>query len=203
MKPIKIQAKSSGVPQNADSIATFAGAASFPFRHRLLRLAWKLTWALLASWTPPPLHRWRVCLINLFGGHVDPSCFIYASVRIWYPPNLNMARSATLGPDVDCYTMGQIEIGPYAVVSQRTFLCTGTHDIHNANFQIGSRPIKIGANAWIAAEAFVGPGVIIGEGAVLGARGAAFCDLDAWTVYQGNPATAKSTRTRFNRTQEQ
>jgi putative colanic acid biosynthesis acetyltransferase WcaF len=46
----------------------------------------------------------------------------------------------------------------------------------------------IGADAWIAAEAFVGPGVVIGEGAVLGARGVAFRDIPAWSVYVGNPA---------------
>lgn len=185
--------------QHARDAATFEGAASFPLRHRLLRLAWNVAWKLLASWTPAPLHRWRIFLVNLFGGHLDPHCFLYGSVRIWYPPYLTMARAATLGPGVECYTMGPIEIGAYAVVSQRAFLCTGTHNIHNANFQIGARPIRIGADAWIAAEAFVGPGVTVGEGAVLAARGVAFRDLAPWTVYQGNPATAKSARTRFTR----
>jgi putative colanic acid biosynthesis acetyltransferase WcaF len=42
--------------------------------------------------------------------------------------------------------------------------------------------------AWVAAEAFVGPGVTVGEGAVLGARGVAFKALEPWTVYAGNPA---------------
>lgn len=145
------------------------------------------------------MHRWRIFLANLFGARVDSSCFLYGSARIWYPPYLTMARSATLGPEVNCYTMGRIDIGAFAVVSQRVFLCTGTHDIHSASFQIGARPISIGANAWIAAEAFVGPGVKVGEGAVLGARGAAFKDLSPWTVYQGNPAAAIKARTRFAR----
>lgn len=186
-------------PIQARGTETFGGAASFPLRHRLLRLAWGIVWKLLAAWTPPPLHKWRVFLINLFGGHVDPSCSIYGSVRIWYPPNLTMKRASTLGPNVECYTMGPIELGEFAVVSQRAFLCTGTHDIHHVNFQIGARPIHIGKNAWIAAEAFVGPGVTVGEGAVLAARGAAFRDLDPWTVYVGNPAASTRPRTRFSR----
>ena len=57
-------------------------------------------------------------------------------------------------------------------------------------FQLTASPITIGAGAWIAAEAFVGPGVEVGEGAVLGARGVAFRSLEAWTVYGGNPAKA-------------
>lgn len=187
------------VPLNAEGTATFDGAASFAFQHRLLRLTWNLTWKLFGAWTPPPLHRWRIWLVNLFGGQVAPTCFIYGSVRIWYPPFLKMEHAATLGPGVDCYTMGRIALGPYAVVSQRAFLCTGSHNIQRADFQIAARPIHIGANAWVAAEAFVGPGVTIGEGAVLAARGAAFKDLQPWTVYLGNPAVAIKARSRFER----
>ncbi|MGH6957429.1 MAG: hypothetical protein ACREEW_12265, partial [Caulobacteraceae bacterium] len=55
--------------------------------------------------------------------------------------------------------------------------------------QLVARPIEIGPRAWIAAEAFVGPGVTVGEGAVLGARGVAMRDLEPWTIYAGNPAT--------------
>ena len=51
-----------------------------------------------------------------------------------------------------------------------------------------TRPIAIGDHAWIAADAFVGPGVTVGEGAVLGARAVAFRDLEPWTIYAGNPA---------------
>ncbi len=178
---------------------TFQGAPSFSLRHRLVRLLWRVVWALLAAWTPPPLHRWRIFLINLFGGRVDRSCFVYGSVRIWYPPNLTMAPAATLGPGVDCYTMGPVSLGDHAVVSQGAFLCTGTHDIRHPNFQIFARPIHIGADTWIAAEAFVGPGVTVGDGAVLGARAAAFRNLDPWTVYLGNPATPISQRPVFTR----
>ena len=51
-----------------------------------------------------------------------------------------------------------------------------------------TRPITISKFAWVAAEAFVGPGVTIGEGAVVGARAAVFKDVDPWTVVGGNPA---------------
>jgi putative colanic acid biosynthesis acetyltransferase WcaF len=74
------------------------------------------------------------------------------------------------------------------MVSQGAHLCTGTHDIEDVHFQLESRAITIGARAWVAADAFVGPGVRIGDGAVLGARGCTFRNLEPWTVYIGNPA---------------
>jgi putative colanic acid biosynthesis acetyltransferase WcaF len=51
-------------------------------------------------------------------------------------------------------------------------------------------PITIEEGAWVAADAFIGPGVTIGEGAVVGARSSVFKSLEAWTVAVGNPARA-------------
>ena len=187
-------------PLKADEqTGAFHGAPSFSFRHRMARAVWNLVWLALAAWTPAPLHRWRVFLVRLFGGHVPYGVFLYGSARIWYPPQLTMHQRATLGPGVNCYCMAPIEIGAYAIVSQGAFLCTGTHNIHNPAFQIYALPIKIGANAWVCAEAFVGPGVTMGDGAVLAARGVAFQDMAPWSVFTGNPAVKKSDRTPFER----
>lgn len=49
-------------------------------------------------------------------------------------------------------------------------------------------PITIGRGAWVAADAFVGPGVTVGERAVIGARASVFRDVEPWTVVSGNPA---------------
>ncbi|MCH8211181.1 MAG: hypothetical protein IIB99_07380 [Planctomycetes bacterium] len=49
-------------------------------------------------------------------------------------------------------------------------------------------PIEIGPDAWIGADAYVGPKVRIGRLTVLGARSSAYKDLDAETVYVGNPS---------------
>ena len=49
-------------------------------------------------------------------------------------------------------------------------------------------PIKVGPEAWVCADAFVGPGVAIGEGAIRGARAVAMKDVNSWTIVVGNPA---------------
>jgi putative colanic acid biosynthesis acetyltransferase WcaF len=174
----------------------FAHAPSFPLWHRLFRVTWRFVWLVLAAWTPAPLRRWRIFLARLFGAKIDWSASLYSSVDIWYPPNLTMAAQSALGRGVTCYCMAPITLGRRAIVSQGAFLCTGTHDIHDPHFQIQARPIALGAESWVCAEAFVGPGVTIGEGAVLAARGVAVRDLDDWTVYVGNPAGSKGARRR-------
>jgi putative colanic acid biosynthesis acetyltransferase WcaF len=170
------------------------GGPCFPLSHRVYRAVWTMVWLLFAAWTPPPLRRWRVMLLNLFGAELDPSCHVYGSTRVWYPRNLKMARLASLGPRVDCYCIDKITLGEKALVSQGATLCTGSHDITDPHFQLYARPITLEAHAWVASEAFVGPGVTLGEGAVLGARGVAFKDLDPWTVYAGNPCRALKAR---------
>lgn len=172
------------------------GGASFSWSHRALRVAWNIVWSVLGIWTPVPLHGWRRLLLRVFGARVDRTARVYPGVRIWYPPNLEMRAFACLGPGVDCYCMGPVVLESYALVSQRASLCGGTHDIDDPHFQLRVAPIRIGAHAWVAAEAFVGPGVSVGEGAVLGARGVAMRSLAPWTLYAGNPARQLRPRVR-------
>lgn len=179
--------------------STFEGAPSFSLGHRLFRLCWMITWKMLGAWTPPPMKGWRRFLLRRFGARLHDTANVYGSAKIWYPPNLTMDARSTVGPGVDCYTMGPIHIGKNVIVSQKAYLCTGTHDIHDPAFQIRSRPIQLEDDCWICADAFVGPGVTVGAGAVLSARGAAFRDLEPWSVYQGNPAAKVKDRRRFCR----
>lgn len=164
------------------------GGPSFSLKHRLLRLVWNMTWLLLASWTPPMMHPWRRFLLRLFGAKIEGKSDVRGSARVWYPPNLVMHNRTILAGYVNCYNMAPITIGEGTVVSQGAHLCAGSHDISDKNFQLIVKPISIGRDCWIAAEAFVGPGVTIGDRAVLGARGVAFKEIDAEYVYVGNPA---------------
>jgi putative colanic acid biosynthesis acetyltransferase WcaF len=107
-----------------------------------------------------------------------------------------MARGALIAERVNCYNMAMISLEEGALVSQGAHLCAGNHDIDDPRFQLIARPITLGRKSWIAADAFVAPGVTVGEGAVLGARAAAFRDLQPWTLYIGNPARAKRRRTK-------
>lgn len=176
------------------------GGASFSLGNKAFRVAWGLAWLLLARWTPPPLHAWRRLVVRLFGGKLEPGARLYGSTRIWYPPNLAMGRNALLGPRVNCYNQGRITIGERVVVSQGAHLCASSHDLRDPDFQLVLRPITIEDKAWIAAEAFVGPGVSVGMGAVIGARAVLLRDAEPWGVYSGNPAEYRKPRNMQART---
>lgn len=174
--------------QLASAASPMLGGPTFALKYRLLRLLWTICWAVLASWTPPVFQPFRRWLLRLFGADIHPAASVRGSARIWWPANLSMGAHASLGPGAICYNVAPVTMAAFANVSQRAHICTAGHDIDDPGFPLTSKPVCIGPHAWIAAEAFVGPGVRIGEGAVLGARGVAVRDLDAWTVYGGNPA---------------
>jgi putative colanic acid biosynthesis acetyltransferase WcaF len=134
------------------------------------------------------MHPWRRFLLRLFGAKVSSTAGVYGSARIWYPANFEIGDRAYVGRQVKVYCMAKITLNAYALASQGAHMCAGTHDIEDPDFQLKTAPIVIGERAWIAAEAFVGPGVTVGDGAVLGARACAMRDLEPWTVYVGNPA---------------
>jgi putative colanic acid biosynthesis acetyltransferase WcaF len=167
---------------------------NFSVSHRALRAFFGLVWFVFASWTPPQMGAWRCFLLRLFGAKIHPTATVRGGARIWYPPNLEMKAFAVLADGVQCYNMNTIVIGANSIVSQRSFLCGGTHDYRLARHPLVTAPIVIGDDVWIAAEAFIGPGVTVPDGCVIGARAVVGGKLDPWTIYAGNPARALKPR---------
>ena len=181
---------------DADRHNALGGGPSFALKHRLLRLLWRVTWLAIAAWTPRVCGPWRRWLLIQFGARMGRGADVRGGARIWYPPNLILGDHAVIADGVNCYNLGVVELGDWALVSQRAVLCGGTHDYNNRTFQIITKPILIGRQCWVASEAFVGPGGEMGEGAVLGARAVACKKLEPWTVYAGNPARPVKSRKR-------
>jgi putative colanic acid biosynthesis acetyltransferase WcaF len=160
---------------------------SFTYKNRLARLSWSIVYTLLFRFSPRTLHPWRSFLLRCFGATIGTHCHIYPSAKIWAPWNLEMHDFSTLGDGVKCYSIGKVTIGFKVCVSQGAYLCTGTHNYENLNFQLLAKPIQIRDHAWICTESFITPGVMIGEGAVIGARSVVTKDMPQWTVCAGNP----------------
>lgn len=156
--------------------------------NRLARLIWGACWLLLCRWTPRPLHGWRRIVLRRFGADIGAGAHVYPDVRIWAPWNLQMGPKSCLADGVHCYNVAQVTLEGNALVSQRAFLCTASHDFDDLEFPLIGAPIKIGASAWVAAEAFIAPGVTVQNSAVVLARAVVTSDIEQNTVVGGNPA---------------
>ena len=159
------------------------------FKLRLRRFFWGVIYTTLFRWTPRwILDGWRVFLLRSFGSKIGTGCRIAPSCRIWAPWNLEMGNQSALAEAVDCYSVDKIIIGNSVCISQRSFLCTASHDINFIKRPLIHSPINIQDHSWVCAEAFVGPGVQIGEGAVIAARAMVVKNVEPWSVVGGNPA---------------
>lgn len=159
----------------------------FSLRNRLARQIWSLVAITLFRTSPRFLHYWRRLLLRFFGAKVGKRVRIQPSVRIWAPWNLELGAYCSIGAYVDCYSVGKIRIGDYVTVSQRTFLCTASHDYKYLDTPQIHSDITIDKFSWICAEVLVMPNVTIGEGAVIGARSLVLRSVPKWVVAAGNP----------------
>ena len=171
-------------------LSTFEMPANFRGRPGWFVQLWWIADALLFKPSPQALYGWRRALLRMFGADVGKGAIIRPSARITYPWKVSIGDYAWVGDDVTLYSLGPIEIGAHAVVSQRSYLCAGDHDYKRRTFPIRGRAVRIGAHAWVATDVFVAPGVTIGEAAVVGARSTVLRDLPPAMVCYGYPAVA-------------
>lgn len=170
---------------------------SFSIGNRALRMLWSIVYALGFRLSPRPFHAWRTFLLRLFGAKMGRGCHVYPSVRIWAPWNLEFGDHVGVGDRAILYAMDRVIAGDYVTISQGAHLCAGTHDYDSENFQLVTRPIRIGAHAWLCSEAFIHPGVTVPVGAVIGARAVVVrSPAEPWAVYAGNPCVQIGTRRR-------
>ena len=161
--------------------------SSHSFQNKAGRVLWHTVYLFLFRPSPKVFYGWRRFLLRLFGATIHPTAKVFPSTKIWAPWNLTMDEYACLAFDVDCYAVAPIHIGAHATVSQYSYLCSASHDIHDPAMTLTTAPIRIGAGAWVCADVFVAPGVTIGDGAVVGARSSVFKDVPAMMVAAGSP----------------
>jgi putative colanic acid biosynthesis acetyltransferase WcaF len=170
-------------------IAANRRAQKYSWREQLQRMLWGVgQWVFRLS--PRPCFGWRRFVLRAFGAKIGAQVNAYPSTRIYFPWNLSVGDWTALGEEAFIYNVGPIRIGEKVTISHRAHVCAGTHDYTQADLPLVKATIEIRDQAWVCADAFIGPGVVIGEGAVIGARAVVTSDVPPWTVVAGNPAHA-------------
>ncbi len=158
-----------------------------PFGYFVKRGLWACVQLPFWSASPRQLSGLRIALLRLFGARIGTRSMVASGVRVWEPWNLEMGEYCVLGDQAEVYNLARVRIGSHSVISQRTYLCSATHDYTDTSFPLYSKPIDIGSNAWVAAGVFIGPGITIGDGAVIGAYSVVTRSMPEWMVCAGNP----------------
>lgn len=156
-----------------------------------------LWWLVQSVAFPLSLHNangWRCWLLRRFGAKIGQGVRIRPTARFTYPWKLAIGDYSWIGDDVVCYNLDFIKIGTHCVISQKSYLCTGSHDLGDVAFGLVVKPLEIGNGVWIAADCFVAPGVKIGANAVIGTRSSVFSNIPEAQVAWGTPCRPRYQR---------
>lgn len=157
-------------------------------RSSLVVLMWWFIQGTIFRFSIHNMYGWRNFLLRLFGAQVGKSVQIRASAKFTYPWKVSIGDYSWIGDNVQFYSLDTISVGKNCIVSQESYLCTGSHNIKDPYFGLITRPIVIKDGAWVASDVFVYPGVTIHEMAVVAARSTVTKDIPVKEVYAGSPA---------------
>jgi putative colanic acid biosynthesis acetyltransferase WcaF len=134
-------------------------------------------------------YRLKVVLLKLFGAEVGINVLIKPYVNIKYPWNLIIGNNVWIGENVWIDSLEKVQIGNNVCLSQGALLLCGNHDYKKSTFDLITGTIILEDGVWIGAKSIVCGSVVCHSHSVLSVNSVAARNLDAYTIYKGNPAT--------------
>jgi putative colanic acid biosynthesis acetyltransferase WcaF len=127
-------------------------------------------------------------LLKAFGAKIGAGVVIKPRVSVKYPWKLVVGDHCWIGEGVWIDNLAPVVLGKNVCLSQGAMLLTGNHDYTKVSFDLMVRKIDLEDGVWVGAKSLVCPGVTCKTHAVLAAMSVASKDLEAYGIYQGNPA---------------
>jgi putative colanic acid biosynthesis acetyltransferase WcaF len=167
----------------------------YPGRSKTVIALWWFLQAVIFPLTLHAHHGPRRWLLRRFGARVGRGVVIRPTARFTYPWHVTLGDYSWIGDDVVLYSLAPITVGQHCVISQRSYLCTGSHDLSDPHFGLVVKPVTIENGVWLASDCFIGPGVRVGANSVVGARSSVYRSLPAGYLCFGNPCRPVAPRT--------
>lgn len=164
---------------------------NYPFNpggNPVKRLLWYYVNALFFKTGLLPVSGFKSFLLRIFGAKVGKGLTIKPGVNIKYPWNLIIGNHVWIGENVWIDNLVNVTIGNNVCISQGAVILTGNHNYKKPSFDLITGGVMINEGAWIGALAVVNPGLTVSTHAVLTTGSVANRNMDAYSIYQGNPA---------------
>ncbi len=176
------------------NLASYNNHPYHPGGNALKRLLWLYTNALFFKTNLVPINGFKIFLLRLFGAKIGKQVTIKPCVNIKYPWLLTIGNNTWIGENVWIDCLVDLTIGANVCLSQGALLLTGSHNYKKTTFNLITGSLTLEDGVWIGAQAIVNQGITVASHAVLTAGSVATKDLEAYSVYQGNPAVKVRSR---------
>jgi putative colanic acid biosynthesis acetyltransferase WcaF len=172
-------------------LAAFDNSDYRPGRGRFILAVWYFLSLLIFESGWFPLSRPKAWLLRWFGARIGRGLVIKPHARIKYPWRLIVGDHCWIGQEVWIDNLADVTLGSHVCVSQKAYLCTGTHDYRRRTFDLVTRSISVGDGAWLGAGCLVLGGVTVGTNAIVAAGSLVTRDVSPAAIVAGNPATPR------------
>jgi putative colanic acid biosynthesis acetyltransferase WcaF len=152
------------------------------------RLLWHYTNSFFFKLGLFPVYGVKRFLLKVFGANLGKNVTIKPYVNIKYPWNLTIGDNVWIGENVWLDSLEMITIGANSCISQGATILTGSHNYKKNTFDLITAPVTLEDGIWIGAGAIVNQGITIASHVVLTTGSIATKNLEAYSIYQGNPA---------------
>jgi len=157
-------------------------------KHLIIRMLWYYTSLVFFRSGLFPFSGLKVFFLRFFNARIGKGVVIKPNVNIKYPWRLNVGNYSWIGENSWIDNLGDVNIGNNVCLSQGAMLLCGNHNYKKTSFDLTVGDISLEDGVWIGARALVGPGITCHEHSVLAVESVASNDLEAYTIYRGNPA---------------
>ena len=135
-----------------------------------------------------PVNSLKILILKCFGAQIGKAVVIKPRVKVKYPWHLSIGDHVWIGEDVWIDNLGKVDIKDNVCISQGAMLLCGNHNYTKGSFDLIVGEICIKDGSWIGAQSIVCSGVTMYSHSILSVGSVATKDLDAYSIYQGNPA---------------
>ncbi|MDP9077375.1 MAG: WcaF family extracellular polysaccharide biosynthesis acetyltransferase [Bacteroidota bacterium] len=169
-------------------LSLYNNAPFHPGGNAFKRLLWFYVNAVFLKTSLVPSSGFKVFLLRLFGARIGRAVTIKPGVNVKYPWHLTIGNQTWIGENVWIDCLVPISIGNNVCLSQGALLLTGSHDYKKITFNLITAGVTLEDGVWIGAGAMINLGVTVASHAVLTSGSVATRNLNAYSIYQGNPA---------------
>ena len=169
-------------------LSTYDNSWYSPKAGWIKRTLWHFTNHLIFNNGLFPFSSVKILILRLFGAKVRSGVNIKPSVNIKYPWLLKVGENTWIGENVWIDNLTSVEIGNNVCLSQGAMLLTGNHNYKLSTFDLMIGEIILEDGVWIGACSLVCPGITCFSHSILSINSVATKNLDAFGIYQGNPA---------------
>jgi putative colanic acid biosynthesis acetyltransferase WcaF len=161
----------------------------------LKRTIWYFTNLVLFNSGFFPFYKIKTFILRIFGAKIGKNVIIKPKVNIKFPWMMSIGNNVWIGEKVWIDNLDQVKIGDNVCISQGAMLLCGNHNYKTSTFDLITKPIIIEEGVWIGAKSIIIGGVIAHSHAVLTVNSVISKNMEAYTIYSGNPAMKKKLRT--------